>query len=269
MKIEIDPLETDPTKPGFINVDDDMINVGGTALVTEDTIKYQNRRGNSIGGLNDNTTYWVISVEDDPTTPDIDESQYIKLAMTEQDAIEGNAIHLSLKDSKDVTVATNNKGFGGADVDAVKNTISLANPAWTNAGTVDFSSLGQTFELGQAVVYHEGSAPIPGLTDGATYCVISAIDQYDLQGNSRFVEKQVIQHAETENESRGGVPIDTGRSARRRPTSCCRPSTCSTPASRRGLAWSRRSTPRTRCPRQPARPRAPRPKTRARPARRT
>ena len=45
VKIWIDPLETDPTKPGYIDYDNDMIYVGGTGLVTEDTINYDSRRG--------------------------------------------------------------------------------------------------------------------------------------------------------------------------------------------------------------------------------
>ena len=74
--------------------------------------------------------------------------------------------------------------------------------------------ISNTFELGQAVVYHQNGGPaIAGLVDGGTYYVITAIDQYDLQGNTRFTVNQIIRLAETENEARAGVWIDIGPAA--------------------------------------------------------
>ncbi len=70
-----------------------------------------------------------------------------------------------------------------------------------------------TFELGQAVVYHEGKdadgnpVSIDELVDGRTYYVITGINEFDLQGDNRFIEHQVIQLAETEMEARAGVNI--------------------------------------------------------------
>ena len=61
----------------------------------------------------------------------------------------------------------NSKTFVGSQVDGEKDTISLDNRAWTGSG-VDFNLLGLTFELGQAVIYHEGDVPILGLVDGKT-----------------------------------------------------------------------------------------------------
>ena len=72
---------------------------------------------------------------------------------------------------------------------------------------VDWQLLGMTFELGQAVVYHEGTAQIEGLVDGQTYYVITGINEFDLQGDNRFVQHQIIQLAETEMEARAGVNI--------------------------------------------------------------
>src|SRR5439155_7869499 len=62
-------------------------------VVTEDTVDYSPRRGNSIGGLQAGQTYVIIALEDDPTTA-VDESHYVKLARTEQNAIDGKAINL-------------------------------------------------------------------------------------------------------------------------------------------------------------------------------
>ena len=53
-------------------------------------INYDNRRGASIGGLLDDQDYVVIALEDDPATT-FDESHLIKLAETEQKAIDGVA----------------------------------------------------------------------------------------------------------------------------------------------------------------------------------
>ena len=217
VKLEINPLETDPNKPGYIDYDKNMINVGPTALVSEDTVHYSSRRGMRIGGLLDDTDYIVISVADDPNTTDVDESNYIKLALTEQNAIDGEAVDL-LREGEYFPypydyipvppVTMNTKAFDGSQVDSQRSRITLDNKAFhKNDNQVDFSLLGQTFELGQAVVYRQGTAPITGLVDGQTYYIITGINQFDLQGDSKFVEKQVVQLAETENEARAGVHI--------------------------------------------------------------
>ncbi|MCA9072499.1 MAG: hypothetical protein KDA84_26425, partial [Planctomycetaceae bacterium] len=107
----------------------------------------------------------------------------------------------------------NEKTFKGSQIDAEKNTFNLANPAFTGSDAASFSTLGQTFELGQAVVYKKSDAAtpdIPGLVHGNTYYIISAIDQFDLQGDNRFATNQIVQLAETEHEARAGVAIDIG-----------------------------------------------------------
>src|SRR5262249_34510328 len=188
---------TNPPRIGYVDYANDRIYVGPTALVTEDTVTYSNRRGNSIGGLVNDTEYVVINVRDDPATPDIDESNYIQLASTEQKAIDGIPVHLTFDPTPHATV--NTKTFGAGDVNGDKDTINLANPAASGSG-VNYSVFGLTFELGQPVVYHQGTAPIPGLVDGNTYYVITGINEFDLQGDNRFIKTQVIQLAETENE---------------------------------------------------------------------
>src|SRR5262249_1309584 len=86
---------------GYVDTVNNRISVFNTdngannwVVVTEDTVEYSPRRGDSIGGLDAGKTYVVIALEDDPTTA-VDESHYIQLARTEQDAIDGKAIDLT------------------------------------------------------------------------------------------------------------------------------------------------------------------------------
>ena len=198
VKLEFDPTETDPNKPGFVDTTANTIKVGEHALATGDKIEYSNRRGTSIGpvvgGLTDGDVFFVITTED---------ATKIQLAETRDKAIAGNEISLASG------AGVNSKNFTASSaVDSNKNTITLDNPALTGSGT-DFSLLGSTFELGQAVRYDaNGATPIEGLVDGKTYYVITGTNQYNLQGDLRFVDKQVIQLAETENEARAGVAIN-------------------------------------------------------------
>ncbi len=197
VKFEFDPTETDQDAIGYVDTAADTITVGEHALSTGDKIEYGNRRGTSVGpvlgGLTDGDTFFVITTAD-PTK--------IKLAETRDKAIAGNAISL------DDGAAVNSKTFNPTAVDNNHDTITLDNPAFTGSGT-DFSLLGSTFELGQAVRYDaNGGAQINGLVDGRTYYVITGTNQFNLQGDLRFVDKQVIQLAETENEARAGVAID-------------------------------------------------------------
>ena len=103
-----------------------------------------------------------------------------------------------------------------------------------------------TFELGQAVVYHEGTAPIAGLVNGGTYYVVASTNQTNLQGDTRFADAQVIGLAETR--ERGA----RRRADRHRPelgerATSSRRSTCSTPTSRPASASSPRSTREEKC----------------------
>ena len=220
VKLEINPLETDPTKPGYIDYNNDKIYVGNIGLVTEDVINYDCRRGTPIGGLVDDDDYVVIDLGDG----------WIQLAYTEQNAIDGDAVDLWYSTEPGKQVTMNTKVFGGADIDNNRSRISLDNSAWDMSdNSVDWQLLGLTFELGQAVVYHQGTAPIEGLVDGQTYYVITGINEFDLQGDSRIVQKQVIQLAETEMEARAGVNIsfDSTRRCQVLQASRSRPSTCS------------------------------------------
>ncbi len=202
VKIEIDPTVTNPSDIGYVDYERNMIHVGPTALVTEDQITYTSRRGINIGNLISGQVYYVITAPDDPLTTTVDESEeWIQLAVYEADSIAGNA--LDINQIAGVTTSLNTKAFDSAAVDDEADTINL-----------DMVGINNTYELGQAVVYHQNGGPaIPGLVEGGTYYVITAIDQYDLQGNSRFTENQIIRLAETENEARAGVWIDIGPAA--------------------------------------------------------
>ena len=128
VKIEIDPTVTvsdDGTEPiGYVDYENNMIHVGPHALVTEDVIEYTNRFGTSIGNLVDGRSYYVITLADDPTTLDRDESEWIQLAETETKAIlacmgfeDGNLVDLIAQDGL-LETAVNESVFDGTDIDA-------------------------------------------------------------------------------------------------------------------------------------------------------
>src|SRR5207253_2350008 len=83
VKLEFDPSE-------IIDYGLDTIHAGSNwVVVTEDTVTYQPRRGTSIGGLTPTQDYYIIHLYDDPLTPNVDEGEFVKLAITEQKAIDG------------------------------------------------------------------------------------------------------------------------------------------------------------------------------------
>jgi len=180
VKMEFDPTTTDPNKVGYIDYARDLIRVYNEdnqavnwVVVTEDTVTYSPRRGNSIGGLDAGATYFIIQPEDDPATTDIDESKYIQLARNERDAIDGKAIDLTPPSANPgAEVSLNTRSFDASDI--VDDQIT-------------FPGVGNTFELGQAVIYHEGSVPIPGLVDGSVYYVMAGTDQFNLTATTGWL----------------------------------------------------------------------------------
>ncbi|MDB5862130.1 MAG: repeat-containing protein, partial [Ramlibacter sp.] len=198
-------------------------------VVTEDTADYSPRRGNSIGGLDRGQTYVIIALEDDPLTA-VDESHYVKLARTEGQAIAGQAIDLTNEVLAPTSTLT--RTFTAADVQDDKITLN---------------GIGNTFELGQAVIYREVghdandtlydsenpdgtpelgadgkqvkrwrdpdgvidkmiyTPKIVGLEHGSQYYVMTGVDQFNLIGDQRLVNKQVLQLGALENETRGGI----------------------------------------------------------------
>ncbi|MES2101762.1 MAG: LEPR-XLL domain-containing protein, partial [Pseudomonadota bacterium] len=237
---------------GFVDTVNDRIavfeignDVTNWVVVTEDTADYSPRRGDSIGGLDAGQTYVIVTLEDDARTA-VDESRYVKLARTEQQAIdayvwEAAGTHTGRNPYVvDLTSAgtTNDRKFNSGNV----------------AGdTITLNGVGNTFELGQAVNYYEpghddddhlvegsdgnlywrdpngkgadgvlrtGAAVIDGtlytpriegLEHGGLYYVMAGVDQFNLIGDQRLVDKQVLQLGALENETRGGIArVDLG-----------------------------------------------------------
>ncbi|WP_156177555.1 beta strand repeat-containing protein, partial [Crocosphaera watsonii] len=206
------------------------------ALATGDQVSYANRRGTSIGGFDqfgigedvglvDGQDYYIVT---DPNNANV-----IRLATSEIQALEAyqelesdpfadisdlvvdinNGVNSG---GEDVVAAVNVKEFDPTElgiVDDTDNSIILDNEAFTGSdffgSDADFSLLGSTFELGQAVIYNSnGGKPIGGLSDGTMYYIGTAVDENNLEGDNRFVSKQLIQLAETENKARAGVFLD-------------------------------------------------------------
>ena len=133
---------------GYIDYANDRIVVynldngaGNWVVVNEDTADYSPRRGTSIGGLSPGT-YVIVTPEDNPDTA-VDESRYIKLARTEQQAIDAYAWEAAFNTGVNPYVinltpgaTTNTRSFDADDIDD---------------DTITFDGVGNTFELGQAV----------------------------------------------------------------------------------------------------------------------
>ena len=244
VKLEFDPNE-------IIDYGLDTIDAGGNwVVVTEDTVTYQPRRGTLIntadGGLTPGQDYYIIHLVDDADTPDIDEGGRVRLATTEQKAIDGGkweeAHPHSVRDGQrnpyaiDLTPGgggLNTQSFAQGDVDASANTITV------------HPGIGP-FELGQSVVYRESWLPstvfvsdggthlvdkdghlvdatgaasatpvayvpvIAGLTHNTVYWTLSNPNQFGLQGDNRLSDEQVLKLGKLENEVRGGLTIDIG-----------------------------------------------------------
>ena len=245
VKLEFDPKAAEGNA-GHVGTNaglKDTIFVGSHALASGDKVNYSNRRGNSIGGdpnaggLSgpiDGNDYFVITIPNIEGTA-FDESQLIQLAQTEaralavgdawlkaaedgtltateKQALEGSpqtAIELS-SDVLGVATDDNSKEFTPDVVDNDDDTITLDNEAFTGTGTAA-ALLGSTFELGQAVRYDAVDGPtaaIGGLESGKVYYVMADTSEDNLQGDLRFVDKQVIRLAETENKARAGIYLE-------------------------------------------------------------
>ena len=81
-------LEFDPGK--IVDYALDTIDAGTNwVVVTEDTVTYQPRRGTLINGLTPGADYFIIHLVDDADTTAVDEGSRVRLATTEQKAIDG------------------------------------------------------------------------------------------------------------------------------------------------------------------------------------
>ena len=138
-------VQTTTPPEGYVDYENDKIYVGNSGLVTEDVINYDSRRGTPIGGLIDDNDYVIIDLG----------NGWIQLALTEQNAIDGEAVDLTYSTDPGEQVTMNTKDFDGSDIDNNRSRIRLDNSAWSMSDNeVDWQLLGLTFELGQAVVYH-------------------------------------------------------------------------------------------------------------------
>ncbi|WP_231602494.1 beta strand repeat-containing protein [Neorhodopirellula pilleata] len=136
-----------PTSTATADIERDSILVGELDdLAVGDEVIYSNGGGSSIGGLSNNTTYFVVSLEDGR----------IQLAT----AADGDAIDLT-------SVGTGDKHkLDRAEKDAIE-----FNPAEENFA-IELGG-GTGLETGDAIVYGKGDgAVIGGLTDGETYYAI-------------------------------------------------------------------------------------------------
>ncbi|MDX6677211.1 MAG: hypothetical protein QOE31_1263, partial [Solirubrobacteraceae bacterium] len=231
-KIAIDP--TAAAGMGHIDMANYTIVVGPNALQTGDPVLYSSARGNAIGGpllgLVSGLTYYVIRLKDNPATTDVDESELIQLASSKLRAYAGTAIKIGkelvsedqsllgllvplfgdLLDGGAIVPTVVRKSFVAADVDAAADTIRLPNPAATGSG-YDFSLFGNTFKLGQPVRFNApAGSSIAGLADGQIVYVIANTNEFDLEGDFRFVGKQTVRLARTEAEALAGIAIDLG-----------------------------------------------------------
>ena len=198
---------------GYVDYASDMIHVGPHALVTEDVIKYTNRRGTSIGNLVDGRDYYVIALTDDEDTPTRDESEWIKLAPTEIQAIRagvdpskysaGNVVNLIDQTGTPIFTDTNVRDFAGA----------TSRPTKTRSTSVAGRRLQHVRARPGGRLPRRARRRFQGLVNGGTYYVVASTNQTNLQGDTRFADAQVIGLAESENEARGGVRIDIGPSS--------------------------------------------------------
>ena len=118
----------DPSATGVVDTDEDALYLENHKLRTGDAVKYSNDGGSDIGGLTNNTTYYVIKVDDD----------HVKLSDTKEHAEAGTGI----RDLSSNGSGTKHKlaiGEDGLDVGvgaAVSvNLADLTNTAYVAAGT--------------------------------------------------------------------------------------------------------------------------------------
>ncbi len=143
--LEESPNAFDPAT----TVDDDTIKFPvDTEFTTGEAVVYNNGGGNSIGGLTDGTTYYVI----------VESPKSIQLAATLNDAMQGNSIDI------DPTVATGR-------IHSLQPTFD---PTAVDS-TTDIIDLGYThdFVTGEPLVYESnGASNIGGLQNGTVYYAI-------------------------------------------------------------------------------------------------
>ena len=150
---------------GYVDYAKDRIHVGAHALVTEDVITYTNRRGTSIGGLVDGRSYFVVWLaDDDPTTPiATSRSGSSSPRPSSRRSAPASAAGATTPATSSTCVADLRAAMLATD-----NNVARVRPAPTSTAKPTRSrsrwpgGVFNTFELGQAVVYHEGTGADPG-----------------------------------------------------------------------------------------------------------
>jgi hypothetical protein len=229
-------VDTTNDRIAVYNLDNEA---GNWVVVTEDTVDYSPRRGTSIGGL-DPGTYVIVGLPDNPSTA-VDESRYVKLARNDTDALDAFAWELAGNTGVNPFVVNltpgatvNTRTFNAADVSDEQirldssvtafNTFELGQaviyrePGRTDADKVVEDANGDLrWQSPNASI--DGQLYIPQLGGGSAdwketgaflkhgglYYVMAGVNQFNLIGDSRFVDEQVLQLGALENETRGGI----------------------------------------------------------------
>ena len=167
----------------------------------------------------------MIRLSDDPDTPDINESEYIRLAEDEQRAIDG--VYIDLKPGATLNSHTfeldRRQRRRRHDHDRAGHRAVRARPVGDlprerhrrhllRRRRHDASST-PTATRTRAAARPTYTPSIAGLIHNTKYWVLSSPNQFGLQGDNRLVDKQVIKLGKLENEVRGGVTIDLSTSS--------------------------------------------------------
>ena len=211
MVLVFDTSQTNPNAIGYVDVDPASPNahtiyVGANSFQTGDPVTYSNGGGVSAGGpfqgLVNGETYYVIRLANDPNR--------IQLAATLAGALMadpfrfGDAIFRDFGTYLGVQVGTNipmadkqattiDKGFDAGDIDTENDQITVSLGRATGDSVLNFNLLGTQLTYGQPVIYHEGTAPIDGLTDGQLYWVIVPLTQFDPAGANALLAFSLTQ----------------------------------------------------------------------------
>nr|WP_293778378.1 DUF4347 domain-containing protein [uncultured Oxalicibacterium sp.] len=141
------------------------INFGSAhGYVTGDEIKYTHGTGTNIGGLAENTSYYVIKIDDNT----------IKLATSKANAVAGIGIELTSRGTGTGHKLTQVVAAVTAPVTKTFNPITAVTVSTNLSDTISFGTA-HNLNTGDAFVYRkgaEGNTAIGGLVDGETYYVI-------------------------------------------------------------------------------------------------
>ncbi|MGH3265856.1 MAG: DUF7507 domain-containing protein, partial [Trebonia sp.] len=132
----------------------DAITLNATTLVTGDEVLYDDGGGTPVGGLTNDTDYWVIKIDDSA----------IRLAATQPDALAGSAITLLPGATGSAQSFTEADGVNSASFDAGQATL-------VGGEELQFAAP-EGLTDGETVTYDDGGGtPIGGLAQQGVYIV--------------------------------------------------------------------------------------------------